>query len=59
MKRFKIVWKDYKIGESVVNAESIEKAIIKANNNEDEDFEELEPCGDWYIKEVIDITNII
>lgn len=57
MKRFKIVWKDIRYGESAVEAKDENEARKKAKNNEDEDFEELDPSGDWEIDEVIDITN--
>jgi len=58
MKRFKILWKDYRYGESTVFAKDEKDAIYKAEmGHADEDFEELDPCGDWFIKEVTDITN--
>jgi len=57
MKRFKIVWKDIRYGESLVTAENEEEAREKAEKNEDEDFEELDPSGDWEIDEIIEIEE--
>jgi len=56
MKRFKITWKGTRYGESVVEAENEKEARQKAENNEDEDFEELD-SEDWDIDEIIDLIE--
>jgi len=56
-KKFKILWKSNRYGESVVEAKNKEEARKKANNDEDEDFEELDVLDDWDIEEIREIID--
>jgi len=52
MATYKIVWKCYYYGESVVEANSPEEAKLKAKDGQATDWEELDPSEDWEIDSV-------
>ena len=52
---YKVVWVSKLYSESMVEANSPEEAKVKALANEDEDFEQLDPDGDWEIDSVLEI----
>jgi hypothetical protein len=57
MALYKITWKSVRYGQSGVEAESIEEARKKADNEEDFDFEEYEDFFSWDIADIEEVPT--
>lgn len=55
MKRYKVVWKTTRYGDSYVTAKSKKEAKAMIARNEDENFEEEDYLGDWFVDEIIEV----